>query len=213
MYPLLFVLLFLAAAVAAPPQERALEVAALVPTRGAAGWSHFQINGLDYLAVANFFTSSPGRDARMETDSVLYLVQVADRLSLREVQRFPTIGAHGVHHFVKDDHTYLVFPSYYGKRTDVFRWSQEGRGEFRLLQTIQSDGAGSVECFKIDAGQRAILGIAEFNVGVAALYELRGEYPEEHFEPWQRLEAPGVGAIATMKVDGDKLLLLAASCE
>ena len=154
----------------------------------------------------------------METDSVLYHVEkvaVAGGrgLRLQEVQRFPTIGAHGVEHAVRDGRTYLVFPSYYGKRTDVFRWSEEGSGRFELLQTIESDGAGSVECFTIGAATM-LLGIAEFNAGVAALYELRGAYPGERFVPWQRLEAPGVGAIAAMKVDdGDRTLLLAASCE
>ena len=52
----------------AQPFEKALDV----PTKGAAGWTHFVVDGRDYLAVANFFTSRPGARPSMTTESVVY---------------------------------------------------------------------------------------------------------------------------------------------
>ena len=52
--------------------------AAVVQTRGAAGWAHFVIDGKDFLAVANFFTSGPGRQPSMETDSSIFLVRATE---------------------------------------------------------------------------------------------------------------------------------------
>ena len=52
--------------------------AATALTRGAAGWDHFVIDSTDYLVVANFFTSSPGRQPSMTTDSAIYEASVAE---------------------------------------------------------------------------------------------------------------------------------------
>ena len=56
----------------------------------------------------------------------------------------------------------------------------------------------------------ALQAIAEFNVGKISVYFLRGAYPRERFVRWQRVEALGVGAAATLAIDG-ALYLLAAS--
>ena len=48
------------AAGAAAPRTRFIE-AARISTRGNAGFEHFNLDGRDYVAVANFFTSAPGR--------------------------------------------------------------------------------------------------------------------------------------------------------
>eukprot|EP00929_Paragymnodinium_shiwhaense_P078031 TRINITY_DN40355_c0_g1_i1.p1 TRINITY_DN40355_c0_g1~~TRINITY_DN40355_c0_g1_i1.p1 ORF type:complete len:454 (-),score=65.65 TRINITY_DN40355_c0_g1_i1:171-1532(-) len=192
-------------------EQRPFVEAASVPTRGAAGWAHFAMDDEHYLAVANFFTSSPGRQPRMETDSAVYKVRRkgGTSLQLEEVQRMKTVGAHGVEHFAHKDRHYLAIPNYYGEDTAIYRWSGS---KFEELQRIKTDGAGSVDVFRI--GDQQMLGIAEFNVGVAAIHRLEGEYPKERFVPWQRVAAPGVGAMATLLVDskgGDKKLLLIAA--
>ena len=87
---------------AAAPFEEVLKV----PTRGAAGWTHFVIDGQDYLAVANFFTSRPGARPSMETTSVVYKAYATPsyatpsaaagtKLRLEALQSFTTTGAHG----------------------------------------------------------------------------------------------------------------------
>eukprot|EP00931_Biecheleriopsis_adriatica_P116468 TRINITY_DN92108_c0_g1_i1.p1 TRINITY_DN92108_c0_g1~~TRINITY_DN92108_c0_g1_i1.p1 ORF type:complete len:460 (-),score=89.25 TRINITY_DN92108_c0_g1_i1:70-1413(-) len=202
----------LASTAAAASSDATFVEAATIQTRGAAGWSHFVIDGRDFLVVANFFTSSPGRQPRMETESVLYSAHRAEGLSLKleEVQRFRTVGAHGVDHFKYDGRHYIAIPNYYGGDSVIYRWSGS---KFQELQRIKSDGAGSIEAFTI--GSKQMLGIAEFNVGIAAIYVLEGSYPNERFESWQRVPAPGVGAMTTLSVDADdgsqQLLLIAAS--
>eukprot|EP00928_Gymnodinium_smaydae_P080735 TRINITY_DN64381_c0_g1_i1.p1 TRINITY_DN64381_c0_g1~~TRINITY_DN64381_c0_g1_i1.p1 ORF type:complete len:401 (-),score=58.87 TRINITY_DN64381_c0_g1_i1:1142-2344(-) len=192
--------------------EELLVQATTVATRGAAGWASFQIGGKDFLAVANFFTSSRTQQPRMQTTSAIYEVRLDNKgvLQLQELQRFPTVGAHGVEHCVHSGQDYLAIPNYYGSDTAVYRWDGS---RFNELQRIKSDGAGSVEFFR--SGGQQFLGIAEFNLGVASVYRLEGEYPNERFKPWQRIEAPGIGAMATMVVDredgGKQLLLLCAS--
>ena len=184
--------------------------AAVVQTRGAAGWAHFVIDGKDFLAVANFFTSGPGRQPSMETDSSIFLVRATEdrKLQLTEVQSFRTVGAHGVVHFECSGHHYLSVPNYYGGDTLVLRWDRAA-SRFAELQRIKSEGGGGVDAFKLDDG-RCMLAIAEFNVGIAALYILQ----DGRFEPFQRIAAPGVGSIATLRVpadDGGEALLLLAS--
>lgn len=191
--------------------------AATVPTRGAAGWEHFVIDGRDYLSVANFFTSSPKHQPRMQTESVVYSASADPRsgkLALTELQRFPTVGAHGVVHCESAGHHYLAVPNYYGGDTVVLRWDGTV-GKFTKLQTIESDGGGSIEAFRLNG--RQMLAIAEFNVGVAALYVLQSTSTsaQELFIPWQRVKSPGCGSIAALNVtnqDGTvQPLLLAAS--
>ena len=147
----------------------------------------------------------------METDSVVYRVGLeGSSLQLEEHQRLGTVGAHGVAHCAQAGRDYLAIPNYYGPDTAVYRWTGS---RFEELQRIKSEGAGSVVVFEMEG--RQMLGIAEFNVGVAAIYRLEGEYPSERFKPWQRIKAPGVGAMATLTVEredgGAQLLLLCAS--
>ena len=208
---------------------------ATVATRGAAGWTHFHIAGRDYLAVANFFISGPGRQPSMATESAVYCVRGVNKsggLDMHEVQRFPTVGAHGVEHFAHTtggqlvgceagEQHYLAVPNYYGGDSIVLRWEERQRAgtssyswfcKFFEMQRIASDGGGSIRPFK--RGTHQLLGIAEFNVGVADLHILEGEYPNERFVPWQRIAAPGVGAMTTLLVSGEsgqQLLLVAAS--
>lgn len=195
-----------AATTGAQPFEQILAV----PTKGAAGWKHFRVADQDYLVVANFFTSRPEVQPSMKTDSVVYkatLDQRTRRLKLEEVQRFETVGAHGVDVFDRGGRTYMAVPNYYGGDTVILRWDDDG--EFEEMQRLRSDGGGSVEAFS--SGALQLLAIAEFNVGVAALYVLRGEYPNERFEPWQRVRAPGVGAVSSLMIPGEGLFLFAAS--
>lgn len=114
-----------------------------VPTRGAAGWEHFQIAGQDYLCVANFFTSRPGVHASMETDSVVYTADIdgSGQLQLGEVQAFRTTGAHGVVHVARAEQHYLIVPNYYGGDAVVLRWAGQ---RFEELQRLVVDGGGSV---------------------------------------------------------------------
>ena len=88
--------------------------AANIPTRGAAGWAHFIIDGQDYVAVANFFTSSPCKQPRMETESTVYKAVISNtgQLQLTELQRFKMIGAHGVVHCEHHRQHYLSVPNY-----------------------------------------------------------------------------------------------------
>ena len=105
-------------------------------------------------------------------------------------------------------------PNYYGTDTVVLRWDR-GSSQFVELQRLQSEGGGGVDAFTI--GDRQMLAVAEFNVGIAALYQLSGAYPDERFRPWQRIAAPGCGSLSTLRVpseaggDQDTLLLLSAS--
>lgn len=198
-------------ATAADPEPPLVE-AASVETRGAAGWEHFAIDGKDYLAVANFFTSSPGRTPNMDTESMIYRAELAadGKLHLDELQGLHTTGAHGVVHLEHEGSHFVAIPNYYGKDTVVFRWDS-GEGRFAVHQRIKSDGAGGVDAFTI--GEKRILAIAEFSVGEIALYALSPG--QQRFEPWQRVAAPGCGATATLRVEaevgGEALLLLAAS--
>ena len=130
----LAVVLLVAVATPAAADSPFIE-AATVATRGAAGWTHFRIGDRDFLAVANFFTSAPGTQPRMETSSVLYEAWLAagtgfaeaqqpPRLELNEVQKFPTVGAHGVCHFhTTEGHDYIAIPNYYGGDSAVYRWN------------------------------------------------------------------------------------------
>ena len=194
----------------ATARTRFTEVARL-KTRGNAGFEHFNLDGRDYLAVANFFTSAPGRRADMSTTSVLYECTAgkgSDSLELFEVQRFPTIGAHGWEYFRADGEDFLVVPNYYGGDTVLYRWDRSlPSAKFAEVQRIQSDGAGSVESFVLphSSGSHHVVAVAEFNRGVAALYLLR----EGKLVPWVELQVPGVGSMATITAGGRFFLLCA----
>ena len=204
--------------------EKIFELSTSIPTRGAAGFEKFTIDGRDYIASANFFTSAPGRTPAMETDSVVYALTRGDtgKPLFTKIQSIPTVGAHGVEFFNFQGEAYLAIPNYYGGDTVVLRWSRTP-SVFEEIQRIPSDGGGSVESFIIssedqaskDAAPRLILSIAEFNIGRSTLYALEGVFPNEKFVSWQRLTTPGVGAMATIRVnDGSssgRLLFLAAS--
>ena len=59
----------------AQPFEKALDV----PTKGAAGWTHFVVDGRDYLAVANFLTSRPRPRPSAPTETAARLAFPARR--------------------------------------------------------------------------------------------------------------------------------------
>jgi hypothetical protein len=205
----LLTLALMSASTQAQAAEMLFFEAATVQTRGAAGWEHFVIDGVDFLAVANFFTSAPGRQPSMTTDSAVYTATTDGvQLQLTEVQRFRTTGAHGVAHLESGGRHYLAVPNYYGGDAVILRWDTAAR-RFTELQRVKCDGGGGVEA--MDVGGRPMLAFAEFNLGIAALYAL----DEERFQLWQRVPAPGCGAIAQMRVPtadgGQKLLMLAAS--
>jgi len=182
-----------------------------LPSNGAAGWEYFQINEKHYLASANFFTSSPGRQASVKTRSTVFQIEHLsnDRLHLKKVQDIATSGAHGVEYFQYREESYIAIPNYYGKDSIILRWNSK-KEQFVEIQRIASDGGGSIESFLLPNG-KLIVGIAEFNKGIASLYVLEGVAPNEQFQPWQKVEAPGVGALATVHVDNGRLLML-ASC-
>ena len=194
---------------AAAPFEEVLKV----PTRGAAGWTHFVIDGQDYLAVANFFTSRPGARPSMETTSVVYKAYATPsyatpsaaagtKLRLEALQSFTTTGAHGVEHVAAADGSrFLVFPNYYGGDAVVLRWTG---AKFEEIQRLAVDGGGNVVAFHIL--DRTFISIAEFNTGLVKVYGLRGGV----FELWQTIKAPGCGSSTTHVIDG-RLFLIAAS--
>ena len=197
------------AAGAAAPRTRFIE-AARISTRGNAGFEHFNLDGRDYVAVANFFTSAPGRRADMSTTSVLYecTQSAAGGLELIEVQRFPTTGAHGWEFFLADGEAFLCVPNYYGSDTVLYRWDRSlASARFAEVQRIESDGAGSVESFVLppSSGSHRVVALAEFNRGVAALYLLRGG----KLRPWVELPVPGVGSMATITAGGRFFLFCA----
>ena len=189
-------------------------------TRGAAGWDHLVMDGQDYLCCANFFTSNPRRQASMTTDSTIFKVSQNGDLSLQltEVQGFKTTGAHGVSDVEAGGYHYLAVPNYYGGDTVVMRSAsgvapdgQKKPRRFSELQRLPTDGGGGVDVWHV--GPRVFLGVAEFNLGIAVVYELSAT--SGLFVPYQRVPAPGCGALATLKVPaeggGEQLLLLAAS--
>ena len=195
--------------------------AATLPTKGAAGYTAWSMGGKDYLAVANFFTSAgPGTKADIKTQSALYTMSLdgdssasAPKLKLLPLQTFETAGAHGVEHFSSrvrnasgqlERQHYLAIPNYYGGDAAIYRWDKPSQ-RFSELQRIKCDGGGSVEAFRI--GEDQMIGFAEFNKSVAAIYRLQGDFPNERFAPWQRIEAPGVGAFSTITVHGELLLV------
>ena len=75
-----------------------------IKTRGAAGFEYFNIDGVDYVACANFFTSKGSRagssqQPSMNTKSVIYRIKSVSnstRLRLHVVQRIPTTGTYFV---------------------------------------------------------------------------------------------------------------------
>lgn len=138
----------------------------------------------------------------MTTDSTIFaVIQNPDlTLQLAEVQGFRTTGAHGVSHVLAEGFHYLSVPNYYGGDTVIMRASAEdkkSKKSFSELQRIPTDGGGNTEIFHV--GERVFLGMAEFNLGIAAIYVLLGG----RFVPWQRVEAPGCGAMATLTVPAE----------
>jgi len=163
-----------AAAVLAGTSSAETPVAAhlSVATRGAAGWAAFRVGGQDFLAVANFFSSGPGRRPSMATDSVVYRADVVGgRLALTKHQQFRTTGAHGVAHVAGFGAHLLVFPNYYGGDALVVKWKGEAHGLVEEHQRLIVDGGGNVVAFEVDG--RPMISIAEFNKGRANIYELR----------------------------------------
>eukprot|EP00746_Dinoflagellata_sp_MGD_P036491 gnl/MRDRNA2_/MRDRNA2_18753_c0_seq1.p1 gnl/MRDRNA2_/MRDRNA2_18753_c0~~gnl/MRDRNA2_/MRDRNA2_18753_c0_seq1.p1 ORF type:complete len:419 (-),score=48.53 gnl/MRDRNA2_/MRDRNA2_18753_c0_seq1:97-1353(-) len=200
--------------------------AAKVPTRGAAGWTHFQIGGKDYLAVANFFTSGPGKNPSMKTRSAVFEVQntcknesrpyCKYKLQLTQVQSFETKGAHGIAHFEHNDQHYIAVPNYYGEDAIVLRFDQVKK-KFVVFQNMKCDGGGAVEAFKLPNSESSqMLAFPEFNIGIVSIYILKGEHPNEQFEMWQQIKCPGVGAVDMLTVESSKdkdgqILLFASS--
>ena len=226
-----------------------LDPIATIPTHGAAGWEYFSVPNLNddshthYLAVSNFMTNSPASadgstinsGIVMEAESVVYEIIIQRgtsgetkkteqiQLHYKEVQRFATIGAHGVHHLSipslegQRDTLFLAIPNFYGTDTVIYQYQDTvghdtQRNVFREHQRIATQGAAAVEFFTIQKSPcntkndyascpvRNMLAIAEFNNDKVSIYE----YVSNEWVLNQKLYAPGTAALSVMTILQEK---------
>eukprot|EP00049_Salpingoeca_infusionum_P007446 m.121108 g.121108 ORF g.121108 m.121108 type:complete len:466 (-) comp13702_c0_seq1:114-1511(-) len=115
-----------------------------IPTFGAFDWEHFVINGVHYIAVANYHN-----DVSFEIPSQVYKWNGGTFVSF---QAIPTRGAHDLCHFEMDDTHYLAVANRFNGSTyevdsEVLRWNGT---MFVTFQLIPTKGAHDWQHFVID---------------------------------------------------------------
>jgi hypothetical protein len=214
-----FPLLFLSVALGQDADVR-LRAVARVPTLGAAGFEYFTTPRGPALASAHFWD---GKAHDMSAASIIYAVSTEPNgnLTLAELQRFPTKGAHGWDHFVIPGEfggAFLVTCNYYGcgsdrgpalgacNSTSVYRYS-EPDGLFLLHQTLATAGPAQTDHIVLHSGDAYVLVGENFNDEVCTY---RYTVPGGRFVKSGCLPVPGAGAMAIAEAAGFLYLTLAS---
>ncbi|MBL4693125.1 MAG: hypothetical protein JKY92_07325, partial [Magnetovibrio sp.] len=126
-------------------------------TTGATEWESFEINGEQYLAVANEINNA----ASYNQNSVIYKW---DGSQFIQTQAIPTSGIRDWHSFKANGETYLAAANNYSgtsynTNSFIYKWNA-GTGQFDQLQTIATKAAQDWESFQI-AGE-TYLAVANF---------------------------------------------------
>lgn len=142
-------------------QPIVLELVHVLDTQGSAGLEVFEVEGVKYLASANFWDAV---DPQMRAYSHIFKVGPDPSLNMEKMQTLETFGAHGVdswNWFVDGkDHQFLAIPNYYKcesqKRsclsTDVFMWNLTAQ-KMQLSFRLPSHGAAQTDHFQIQGSQ------------------------------------------------------------
>eukprot|EP00667_Euglena_gracilis_P010937 EG_transcript_11151 len=176
-----------------------LRRAAVVPTRGNAGFEHFVLDGRHLLAAANF-----------RGNSVLFEVDLLDRvtgeLSVTPVQELATKAAHGWDYLVVGEGTgrrpTLVVPNYYGcggrktldssgacKSVAIWQWDR-ATGNFTLAHRLYASGPSQTDHFEAH-GETYLVVAENFNRSVS-VFRFTGD-GTAGLEKVQTLVVPGSG--------------------
>jgi parallel beta-helix repeat protein len=114
-----------------------------IPTHSASAWKSFEINGVTYLAVGNYFNNSS-----YDLDSVVYRWNGS---SFAPVQNIPTHAVTDIEAFEISGQRYLAVANHYlaGWNTfsKIYRWEGSSFVEVQALQTL---GATDLESFVIN---------------------------------------------------------------
>ena len=116
-----------------------------IPTKGAHRFTFFEINGQNYLTVANHYDGS--------THSIKSVIYKWSNGKFNEFQEIPTKGARGCTAFAINNDTFIAFANHYNSKpgyavqSTVFKWS--GRA-FVKLQSLQTYGASGVNSVNIN---------------------------------------------------------------
>ena len=171
-------------------------------THGAYGIEHFIIDGVHYMAIANFY------DGGHKQNSVIYKWSTD---KFEEFQVISTNGASGVKFFsIEGDH-YLAFAEYNDGTTNsidsfVYKWKQ---GSFMKYQNIPTDG--TMACDSIVIANETFLVYANH-------YHSQKKYNTEsnvykwsggHFLKFQSVQTQGAFSAKFFRVNGHVFLAFA----
>jgi YVTN family beta-propeller protein len=144
-----------------------------IPTIGAMGWHSFEIDGVTYLAVANFGRDSASGDNRYNRDSKVYKWDVT-MSTFVEFQSFPTNGAHDWESFEIGGVRYLAVANFreggnFDIDSKIYKWDV-GTEIFLEFQIIPTSGARDWEFFEI--GGERYLAVANAQSGGGGTLEV-----------------------------------------
>ncbi|CAE7800799.1 Tspear [Symbiodinium sp. CCMP2592] len=122
-----------------------------IPTKGAFDWAAFSIDGIQHLAVANFYDGSSNN-----INSKVYRWDDANSTFL-EMQSIPTQGALGLAAFAMDGIQHLAVTNHhdgssYNLNSVVYKWDNAS-STFLEMQSIPAKGARGWAAFSMDGIQ------------------------------------------------------------
>jgi len=128
-----------------------------ITTQGAYDWESFTIDGLTYLALANYHD-----DTTREIDSKIYKWNGANE-QFEELQSIPSVGAKQWNSFSVDGENYLALANNRNDTTrnvdsKIYKWSG---ASFEEMQVISTNGATGLE--SIVVGGETYLVVANFS--------------------------------------------------
>ena len=174
-----------------------------IDTKGARGWTHFQIGARHFLAVANFHNAGS------------YLVTSAvfcynDTLASFEVfQEFETQGAADWEHIEIDNDHLLVLANHHGDNGDsatstVYRYNN-ATDAFEFFQDLYTNTALDLEHFVL--GDTTYLLVANLYVTQSTLYQYN--HSVEQFDVFQEFDTVGAAEWEHMRINGQDYLAVA----
>jgi len=199
-----------------------LRPVARVPTLGAAGFEFIPSPIGPLLASAHFWD---GKSADMSAPSILFTLSASPsgNLTLSELQRFPTKGAHGWDFFSIPGEfggSFLVTCNYYGcgsergpalgpcKSTSIYRFREE-EGRFVLFQELATAGPAQTDHIVLPSGEAYLLVGENFNDEVC-VFRYTATQSSSSFAKFTCLRVPGAGAMAVAEAGGFIYLSLAS---
>ena len=153
-----------------------------LPTKGARAVEHFSINESLFLAFANSYGDTEGRN----TNSFIYKLNDSTAKFLH-YQTIDTSGAHDIEYFTITDKHYLAVANRLNGTTHqlnsvIYRWNGH---EFVTLQNIPTNSARSFNYFKIL--QEAFLAVTNTVTMSAVIYK----WKDNQFEKFQEIGTEG----------------------